>query len=112
MNDPIRAVTVVGAAAAAVVMGLNVAIGLAYRHDCLSRGGEFRECWDRALSISGLGSSGPLAAGAGIGGLVVGEMRGRKRGHDEGYAEGFWTLNPELHSDRPENPDGRPAPGD
>jgi hypothetical protein len=91
---------------AAAVLGMNVAAGWVYRGDCLSRGGEFRECWDRALQISGLGSSGPLAAGAGISGIVIGEIRGRKRGHDEGYQEGYWTLNPELRSDRPENPDG------
>jgi hypothetical protein len=110
MNPPrpdiVKLGAALGAVAAAAVLSLNVAAGWIYRSDCLSRKGEFRECWDRALQISGLGSSGPLAAGAGIGGLVIGEIRGRKRGRDEGYQEGYWTLNPDLHSHQPDNPDG------
>ena len=104
--DVVKVGAILGAGAAAVVLGMNIAAGWMYRADCLSRKGEFRECWDRALQISGLGSSGPLAAGAGIGGLVIGEIRGRKRGHDEGFEEGYWKYNPELHSPQPDDPDG------
>lgn len=92
--------------AAAVVLGLNVAAGWIFRNDCINAGGEVGGCWDRGLAISGLGSGGPLAAAVGIGGYVLGSTRGRKEGKEEGYQEGYWTLNPELRSDRPENPDG------
>ena len=111
LNDPdtIRAATVVfTATAATVVMGFNVGAGWLYRTDCLAKGGEVRDCWDRAILISGLGSAGPLAAAVGISTYVVGGMNGRKKGHEEGYEEGYWTLNPDLRSSPVDNPDERP----
>jgi len=82
----------------ATVLGLNVAAGGLYIYDCRKERGSVGECWDRGLSISGLGSGGPLAAALGIGGYVIGASKGRKEGREEGYAEGYWTLNPDLHS--------------
>jgi hypothetical protein len=100
--DLAKASAILGMTAAAAVLGLNVAAGWIYRNDCLKAGGEIGGCWDRGLSISGLGSGGPLAAAFGIGGYVIGQNRGRKEGKEEGFAEGYWTLNPELRSDSPE----------
>jgi|688.fasta_scaffold119284_3 hypothetical protein len=104
--DLAKASAILGMVGAALVLGLNVAVGALYIRDCRVSGGTFNECWDRGLSISGLGSGGPLAAALGIGGYVIGASKGRKEGIEEGikegYQQGYWTLNPDLHSDNPE----------
>jgi hypothetical protein len=96
--DLAKASAILGMVGGAAVLGLNVAAGGLYIYDCRKERGSVGECWDRGLSISGLGSGGPLAAALGIGGYVIGASKGRKEGREEGYAEGYWTLNPDLHS--------------
>jgi len=98
--DLAKICAILGVAGAAAVVSLNVVAGGLYIRDCRKEKGSVSECWDRGLAISGLGSGGPLAAGLGIGGYVIGQSRGRKEGEEKGFAEGYWTLNPELH---PEN---------
>jgi hypothetical protein len=100
--DLAKASAILGMVGAGLVLVLNVAVGGFYIRDCRVSGGSFNECWDRGLSISGLGSGGPLAAALGIGGYVIGANKGRQEGREEGYAEGYWTLNPDLH---PTDPD-------
>jgi hypothetical protein len=102
--DLAKASAILGMVGAALVLGLNVAVGGLYIRDCRVSGGSFNECWDRGLSISGLGSGGPLAAALGIGGYVIGASKGRQDGIEEGYQQGYWTLNPELRSTEPTDP--------
>jgi hypothetical protein len=97
---------VLGMAGAAAVLGLNVMAGALFIRDCRIEGGRVGECWDRGLSISGLGSGGPLAAAFGIGGYVIGQTRGRSKGYEEGY----WTINPELRQGETPLP-GEALPG-
>lgn len=78
----------IGIIAAAVVVGLNAAIGFVYVQECRRDGGKVSECWDRGLAISGLGSGGPLAAALGIGGYALGDRNG--------WSRGFNTWNPAL----------------
>lgn len=101
--DLARASAILGMVGAATVLALNVAVGALYIRDCRTEGGGVSECWDRGLSISGLGSGGPLAAALGIGGYVIGSSKGRKEGIEEGYQQGYWTLNPDLHPDNPKS---------
>jgi hypothetical protein len=103
--DLAKASGILAMVGAATVLGLNVLAGGLFIRDCRGEGGSVSECWDRGLSISGLGSGGPLAAALGIGGYVIGASKGKKDGIEEGYQQGYWTLNPELHPTEPTDPD-------
>lgn len=69
----------IGLLAIILVILINTITGIVYLADCRQSTGKLN-CWDKALQISGLGSGGPLAMAAGIG----------------GYTAGYNTYNPRL----------------
>jgi hypothetical protein len=84
---------------AGTLLGIAVLIclgllGKNYTRDCIAGGGELEKCWDKGLSIAGMGAGGPLSAGV-VFGFVVGSIN-KEREKREQYKRGYWTFNPEL----------------
>lgn len=88
---------IAGLAGAAGILLTLIVFGRQYTSECRKAGGEFQQCWDRGLAISGMGPGGALSAGAVLG-YIVGTA-GKEKEKEEKYREGYWTLNPELHKD-------------
>ncbi len=86
------------------VLIILATLGYKYTEDCRAAGGEFEQCWDKGLEISGMNPGGPLSAAVMIGYLIG--NAGKEKEKAEKYQEGYWTRNPELHKedDLPKEP--------
>jgi len=84
-----------GLIGAATILVTLVALGRQYTVDCRAAGGDIDQCWDKGLTIAGMGAGGPLSAGVVLG-YIVGTA-GKEKEKAEKYQEGYWTVNPELH---------------
>jgi hypothetical protein len=89
--------TIIGLAGAAIVLITLAVSGHRYIRDCRAAGGDIDQCWDKGLTIAGMGAGGPLSAGVVLG-YIVGTA-GKEKEKAEKYEEGFWTLNPDLRND-------------
>lgn len=87
-----------GLIGAAVVLVTLVLLGRQYIRDCRTAGGDIDQCWDKGLTIAGMGAGGPLSAGVVLG-YIVGTANKEKE-KAEKYQEGYWTVNPDLHQDK------------
>jgi hypothetical protein len=91
---------IAGLTGAAAVLLTLIAFGRQYTADCRAAGGAVDQCWDKGLSIAGMGAGGPLSAGVVLG-YIIGTA-GKEKEKEEKFREGYWTLNPELrNSDQP-----------
>lgn len=99
-TKPIDAKVVVGLIGAATVLVTLVILGRQYVSECRAAGGDIDRCWDKGLTIAGMGAGGPLSAGVVLG-YIVGTANKEKE-KAEKYSEGYWTLNPDL--DRQDQP--------
>lgn len=88
---------IAGLTGAAAVLLTLIVFGRQYTAECRAAGGDFDQCWERGLSIAGMGAGGPLSAGVVLG-YIIGTA-GKEKEKEEKYREGYWTLNPELHKD-------------
>jgi hypothetical protein len=86
---------VLGAIVAVGVVSINIAIGAGYIWDCRRAGGEVQQCWEKGISLSGLGATGPLALVAGLSGQHA----------RASWRDGYNTLNPALRDPRAAGPD-------
>jgi hypothetical protein len=93
-NDTKVAVGLIGAA---IVLVTLVVLGRQYVVECRTAGGDIDQCWDKGLTIAGMGAGGPLSAGVVLG-YIVGTANKEKE-KAEKYSEGYWTLNPDLRQD-------------
>lgn len=88
---------VAGMVGASIVLTILIVLGQTYRHQCVGKGNNFDECWDKGLAIAGMREGGPLSAGVVIG-YIIGAA-GKEKEKQEKYKEGYWTYNPDLHKD-------------
>jgi hypothetical protein len=89
--------TIIGLAGAAVVLITLAVSGHRYIKDCRADGGDIDQCWEKGLTIAGMGAGGPLSAGMMLG-YIVGTA-GKEKEKAQKYEEGYWTLNPDLRDD-------------
>ena len=86
--------TAAGISGAVLLLGGLFLLGRQYTSECRKAGGDFDQCWQGGLAISGVGAGGPLSAGVVVG-YILG-MIGKEREKQEKFQEGYWTLNPDL----------------
>jgi hypothetical protein len=102
-NHPIGSKSIDAKAAAGLIGAVLILITLAilghrYTKECRANGGDLDDCWDKGLTIAGMGAGGPLSAGVVLG-YIVGTANKEKE-KAEKYSEGYWTLNPDLRQDK------------
>ena len=89
--------TIAGLVGAGAALATLIILGRQYISECRQSGGEIDRCWDKGLSIAGMGAGGPLSAGVVLG-YIVGAAN-KEREKREKFDEGYWTLNPDLRRD-------------
>ena len=88
---------IIGIAAALIAFGILIQRGDRYIDQCLKKSGDFEQCWEKGLAISGMGPGGAISAGM-LMGYVLGWL-GKEKEKEEQYNRGYWTLNPDLRQE-------------